>query len=209
MNMVQSIMSARKVLKTFWPEAANWCVHLFNQSPTAALENSTPKEIWRDQKSSISYFRIFGCLAHVHIPKEKKFKLDDISLRCVLFRVSEESKAYRLYDPVNNKIVMSKDAIFEEEALWNWAQESAINPADLEWEDKDEQENNGDGSNSSAIINDPPNELDRPDNVDGSLNRNDNRPSNTDLVTNDGDERRKRATKAPHGCTIMSVVKAF
>ncbi|GKC13437.1 hypothetical protein Tco_1010219, partial [Tanacetum coccineum] len=43
----------------------------------------------------------------------------------------------------------------------------------------------------------PPNELDGPDNADGLLNRNDNGTSNTDLVTNDGDERRKRATRAP------------
>ncbi|GJS11893.1 retrovirus-related pol polyprotein from transposon TNT 1-94 [Tanacetum coccineum] len=75
--------------------------------------------------------------------------------------------------------------------------ESAINPVDLKWEDKDEQENNGGGPISSAIINDPPNELDGPDNADGLLNRNDNGTSNTDLVTNDGDERRKRATRAP------------
>nr|GEV52305.1 hypothetical protein [Tanacetum cinerariifolium] len=129
MNMVRSIMSARKVPKTFWPEAAN----------------------------------------------------------------CEESKAYRLYDPVNNKIVVSKDVVFEEEASWNWAQESAINPADLEWEDKDEQESNRDG----LVMNDPSNELDGSANADGSLNRNETGPSNTDPVINDGGERRKRATRAP------------
>ncbi|GKD45674.1 retrovirus-related pol polyprotein from transposon TNT 1-94, partial [Tanacetum coccineum] len=192
MNMVQSIMSARKVPKIFWPEAASWCVHVLNRSPTAALENSTPEEKWSGRKPSVSYFRIFGCLAHVHIPKEKRLKLDDRSLRCVLFGVSEESKAYRLYDLVNNKIVVSK-----EEASWNWAQESAINPADLEWVDKDEQENNGDEPNSSVVINDPSNELDGPANADGSLNRNESGPSNANPVTNDGNERRKRATRPP------------
>ncbi|GKA37146.1 retrovirus-related pol polyprotein from transposon TNT 1-94 [Tanacetum coccineum] len=197
MNMVRSIMSARKVPKIFWPEAANWCVHVLNRSPTAALENSTPEEKWSGRKPSVSYFRIFGCLAHVHIPKEKRLKLDDRSLRCVLFGVSEESKAYRLYDPVNNKIVVSKDVVFEEEASWNWAQESAINPADLEWVDKDEQENNGDEPNSSVVINDPSNELDGPANADGSLNRNESGPSNVNPVTNDGNERRKRATRPP------------
>ncbi|GJU42069.1 retrovirus-related pol polyprotein from transposon TNT 1-94 [Tanacetum coccineum] len=123
----QSSIQKRKVPKIFWPEAASWCVHVLNRSPTAALENSTPEEKWSGRKPSVSYFRIFGCLAHVHNPKEKRLKLDDRSLRCVLFRVSKESKAYRLYDLVNNKIVVSK-----EEASWNWAQESAINPADLE-----------------------------------------------------------------------------
>ncbi|GKF79940.1 putative RNA-directed DNA polymerase, partial [Tanacetum coccineum] len=54
MNMVRSIMSARKVPKIFWPEAANWCVHVLNRSPTAALENSTPEEKWSGRKPSLS-----------------------------------------------------------------------------------------------------------------------------------------------------------
>ncbi|GJZ60536.1 retrovirus-related pol polyprotein from transposon TNT 1-94 [Tanacetum coccineum] len=44
MNMVRSVMSARKVPKIFWPEATNWCVHVLNRSPTSALENSMPEE---------------------------------------------------------------------------------------------------------------------------------------------------------------------
>nr|GEW52510.1 putative RNA-directed DNA polymerase [Tanacetum cinerariifolium] len=159
-----SIMSARSVPKIFWPEAANWCVHVLNRSPTAALENCTPEEKWSGQKPSVNYFRIFGCVAHVHVPKEKRLKLDDV--------------------------------VFEEEASWNWAQESAINSTDLEWEDNDGQENNGDGPNPSVIINDLSNELDGPNNTDEPLNRNEGGPSN-DPVTNDGDERRKRATRAP------------
>lgn len=34
--------------------------------------------------------------------------------------VSEESKAYRLYDPITKKITISRDVIFEEDAIWDW-----------------------------------------------------------------------------------------
>nr|GFB63344.1 retrovirus-related Pol polyprotein from transposon TNT 1-94 [Tanacetum cinerariifolium] len=54
--------------------------------------------------------------------KKKRKKLDDRSLKCVMFGVSEESKANLLYDPVNNKIVISKDVVFEEENAWPWNQ---------------------------------------------------------------------------------------
>lgn len=37
------------------------------------------------------------------------------SKRCVLLGVSKESKAYKLFNPVSQKIIISKDVIFEEE----------------------------------------------------------------------------------------------
>lgn len=32
----------------------------------------------------------------------------------------EKTKAYRLYDPVAKKIVISRDVVFEEDKSWNW-----------------------------------------------------------------------------------------
>ena len=77
---------------------------------------------------------MFGCISHVHIPDSKRTKLDDKSVRCVLLGVSEDSKAYRLYDPVSQKIIGSKDVKFEEENSWDWnkSHEEAI-IADLDW----------------------------------------------------------------------------
>jgi len=42
-------------------------------------------------------------------------KLDDKSKQCILLGVSDESKAYRLFDPLNKKVLISKDVIFEEQ----------------------------------------------------------------------------------------------
>jgi hypothetical protein len=47
-------------------------------------------------------------------------KLDAKSIKCVYLGVSEESKAYRLYDPVNKKVIVSRDVVFEEGVSWNW-----------------------------------------------------------------------------------------
>ena len=33
MNMVRSMISEKKIPKTFWPEAVNWMVHVLNRSP--------------------------------------------------------------------------------------------------------------------------------------------------------------------------------
>nr|GEX81491.1 retrovirus-related Pol polyprotein from transposon TNT 1-94 [Tanacetum cinerariifolium] len=85
MNMVRSVLSATKVAKTFWPEAVNWAVHVLNQSPTLALKDTPPEEAWSGIKPSVHYFRVFGCIVHVHVPDAKRIKLDAKSLKCIFF----------------------------------------------------------------------------------------------------------------------------
>jgi len=87
-------------------------------------------------KPTVEYFRVFGCLAHVHTPDQQRIKLDTKSKKCVLLGVSEESKAYRLLDPINNRIIISKDVIFEEGKNWNWEKNEQENhQANLDWGD--------------------------------------------------------------------------
>ena len=138
MNMVRSMLSEKKIPKSFWLEAVNWTVHILNRSPTLAVQDQTPEEAWSGVKPSVKYFKVFGCISHVHVPDSKRTKLDDKSLHCVLLGVSEESKAYRLYDPVSRKIIVSRDVVFEEDKSWEWDKrhEGEI-LADLEWSDSE------------------------------------------------------------------------
>ncbi|MCI72523.1 retrovirus-related pol polyprotein from transposon tnt 1-94, partial [Trifolium medium] len=50
-----------------------------NRSPTLNVKNVTPEEAWSGSKPSVHHFRVFGCLAHVHVPDIKRKKLDDKS----------------------------------------------------------------------------------------------------------------------------------
>jgi len=60
----------------FWAEAVNTAVYLKNISPTKALSNRTPYETWHGQKRTLKHLRVFGCLAFVHEPDERRKKLD-------------------------------------------------------------------------------------------------------------------------------------
>lgn len=63
-------------------------------------------------------------------------KIDAKSIIFVLLGVSEESKAYRLYDPVVRKVIVSRDVVFEEDKSWSWDEsykEHII--VHLEWDD--------------------------------------------------------------------------
>ncbi|CAL8151793.1 unnamed protein product [Prunus armeniaca] len=124
MNMVRCILSEKKIPKTFWSEAVNWTTYVLNRSPTLVIKNQTPEEAWSGNTPSIEHFRVFGCVPHVHISDVKK-----------------ESKAYRLYDPIAKKVVISRDVVFEEDKSWDWdrSYEEHI-MADLEWDDEGENE---------------------------------------------------------------------
>jgi len=80
----------------------------------------TPEKAWSGIKPSVEHFRVFGCVSHVHIPDVKRTKLEDKSFSCVLLEVSKESKAYKLYDPISKRIVVSRDVKFEEDKCWDW-----------------------------------------------------------------------------------------
>ena len=70
----------------------------------------------------------------------KRKKLDDKSFQCVLLGMSEESKAYRLYDPTSKKIVVSRDVVFEKDECWDWGRSNKEARVDiLEWEDSNEE----------------------------------------------------------------------
>lgn len=48
-----------------------------------------PEEILSGLKPRVDYFRVFRSIAHVHIPEQKRTKLDDRSCKCILIGVSE------------------------------------------------------------------------------------------------------------------------
>ena len=58
-------------------------------------EHMTLEEAWSGKKPNVGYFRIFGCLVYSHVSDVQRIKLDAKIIKCVMLRVSEESKAYR------------------------------------------------------------------------------------------------------------------
>ena len=109
-----------------------------NRSPTSAVKEVTPEEAWSGNKPSVHYFRVFGCIAHVHIPDKRRSKLDDKSEKCIMLGVSEESKAYRLYNLVSKKVIISRDIFVENEKWERKRSNEKIEVDVLEWGDEEE-----------------------------------------------------------------------
>lgn len=97
--------------KKYWGEAVYTANHIQNILPTKST-NRTPYELWYDRKPDMKNLQIFGTKGYVHIPKEKRKKLDDKAVPMIFVGYSEKSKGYRMLDMSNNKITLSRDVIF-------------------------------------------------------------------------------------------------
>ena len=113
------MMEDSKVPSLFWPEAVAWTAHVLNRCPTSANKGRTPQELWTGTPPSVSHLRVFGCLAHVHIPDQHRKKLDSKSVACQFLGISVESKAYKLYSPTFRKVITSRDVVFDETKGWH------------------------------------------------------------------------------------------
>ena len=61
----------------------------------------------------MQHLHVFGCAAYAHIPKDERKKLNSKS-KCVLVGYGEATKSYRLYNLSREKIVYSRDVVFNE-----------------------------------------------------------------------------------------------
>jgi hypothetical protein len=59
-----------------WAEASMTTVYVQNKSLHKTLENMSPEEAFTGVKLEVGHFRIFGSLVYIHVPKEKRTKLD-------------------------------------------------------------------------------------------------------------------------------------
>nr|GEX25213.1 hypothetical protein [Tanacetum cinerariifolium] len=56
-------------------------------------------------------------VAYAHVPDQTRKKLDDKSKMYIFIRYDERTKAFRLYDPIEKKVTVSRDVFVNENAL--------------------------------------------------------------------------------------------
>jgi transposase InsO family protein len=129
-GMARSMLKAKTMPAAFWGEAVSTAVFILNRSPTKALKDKTPYEVWHGRRPNVSFLRTFGCVGHVKNTKPNLGKLDDRSTAMVFLGYQEGSKAYRMYDPRAGKVVVSRDVVFDEMAAWDWEDPGTKEAAD-------------------------------------------------------------------------------
>jgi hypothetical protein len=119
-EMARCLLKSMGVPARFWGEAVKTAVYLLNRAPTKSLNEMTPFEAWFGRKPSVKHLRTFGCKAYVKKVGPGISKLSDRSVPCVFLGYEPGTKGYRVYDPMNDKLMISRDVIFDEKVAWNW-----------------------------------------------------------------------------------------
>jgi hypothetical protein len=120
-------------------EACNTTVYIQNRSPHKILGEKTPKETISRLNPVIGHLRIFGCQFYIHVPVEKRTKLEPSRQKGIFVGYNETSKAYRIFIPVQQKKVVSRDVKFEENLASRKSREtSAVTKDEEQQAPKDE-----------------------------------------------------------------------
>ena len=69
-------------------------------------------EAWTGKKQQVDHLRY---QVFVHIPKDQRKKLDPKSRKCILMGYGTTPKGYQLYDPLKQKVIYSRNVIFNEQ----------------------------------------------------------------------------------------------
>ena len=116
LEVARAMLNEKHMPKSYWAKAANTAVYLMNRCTTSGVHEVTPHEKYYGNKLDLSHVRIFGSIAYVHIPNEKRQKLDPKSEKCILVGYSLEQKGYKCFNASTRKVRVSRDVVFDESA---------------------------------------------------------------------------------------------
>ena len=85
-------MYGKNVPLQFWGLAIECAAYIHNRT-THSVNSITPYEFWYKKKPDIAHLKVFGCRAFVHVPDEKRRKLDPKAIEGVMMGYVEKSSS--------------------------------------------------------------------------------------------------------------------
>jgi len=114
LDMVRSMMSRATLPISFWGYALETAAKVLNLIPTKKV-SKTPSEIWNGKSHTLTYLRVWGCECYVRCDAQDK--LEPRSEKCLFIGYPGDSFGYLFYNPKENKVFVSRRAVFLEKDL--------------------------------------------------------------------------------------------
>jgi GAG-pre-integrase domain len=114
LDKVRTMLTDVSLPNSFWYDALEYAAILHNSLPTKPLPDVTLEEAWSGNKPDILQLHLFGCKAHVHIPKDQRLKLSMHLHTCIFLGLMPNYKAFKLINHATHKIYNSCDILFDE-----------------------------------------------------------------------------------------------
>jgi len=117
-KITHAMLNEKNLPNYFWAKVVAITVYIMNLTSTTVVHGMTLKEKITGKKPDVSHLKVFGCIAYVHVPDEKKSKLDPKAKKCIFIGYSLEQKGYRCFNPSTQKLQVSRDVVFNEMVSW-------------------------------------------------------------------------------------------
>lgn len=141
-EMARSMMYHQRMAKDWWGEAVKTAAYTVNRLPNSARKDKTPYEILHGQRPSVGHMRVFGSRGFVHVDDSRRAKWDAKAHRCVFLGYAESSKAYRVWDEEDERVVVTRTVLLDERPLPQYetraTSQTASPPATWTWLDDDD-----------------------------------------------------------------------
>jgi hypothetical protein len=114
MEVVKTMIHDQDIPMCLWAEATMAILYVQNRLSLSALGFKTLKEMFTRKKLEVNHLKIFGFPIFIHIPKEKRNKLEPSGKKEIFVGYCEVSKAFRIYIPGHCHIEINRDVTFDE-----------------------------------------------------------------------------------------------
>jgi len=118
--------------KFSWGEETDIFIYIQNRSPHKSLDNITLEEEFTKKKPSVDHLQIFGYPVYIHIPKDKRKKLDPTNMKGTFVGYSNTLKAYMVYKKEGCQIEVRQDVIFVESIAFKKSKDLPMDSDDEE-----------------------------------------------------------------------------
>jgi hypothetical protein len=113
MEHVRALLFDGDLPRVLWAECIRHVTDLLNMTPSTTNQR-TPYELWHNRKPTVIHLRVFGCKAFVHVPEERRDKLDPRATICMYLGLPDQKRGFRLMNVNTGNIVYSRDVTFDE-----------------------------------------------------------------------------------------------
>ena len=107
-EMARTMLNENNLPKYFWAEVVNTSCYVLNKVLLRSIIKKIPYEFWKNKKSDINYFKVFGCKCFILNTKENLGKFDAKSDVGIFLGYSTSSKTFRVF---NKRTIVVEESI--------------------------------------------------------------------------------------------------
>ena len=122
--------------KRYWGYAVKCAAFVRNMCPSASTRRKAPIELLEGIVPKLDELHVFGCVCYVHVPKEKRKKLDPKAIKCIFLGYSETSKGFIVQSTESARLFTSRDVKFFEDRFVSTQVEMIEKPKEVRFLDE-------------------------------------------------------------------------